>query len=281
MTAVTSYVRSALWWLVPLITLAAILAYETDFGRSARKTPPAPETIEPKPVTTALLPEYTIAGGVAARRETVERTLFTPTRRPAPEPAVEAVKARMQRGQFALTGTAIVDGKSTAFLRETNGGRSRRVTQGETINGLVVAEVKPDRVKLAMGDESEELVLRVTTNPRVTPQPAVAAAPAAQQDGAAPAAGATAAAAPGVSANPQEVAQTLAERRRAAREAQAQAQRQMTEGNVPAPPIPPSPSPGGAAAAPATPVPAAPGAGADANSGWTGIAPLPHATRQR
>ena len=41
-----------------------------------------------------------------------------------------------------------------------------------------VAEVKTDRVKLAMGDEAEELVLRVATNPRVTPQPAVAVAPA-------------------------------------------------------------------------------------------------------
>ncbi len=66
----------------------------------------------------------------------------------------------MQRGQFALTGTTLIDGKSTAFLRETAGGKSRRVHQGETINGMTVAEVKPDRVRLTLGDESEDLVLQ-------------------------------------------------------------------------------------------------------------------------
>ena len=78
----------------------------------------------------------------------------------------EAAKPRMQRGQFALTGTMVVDGKSTAFLREVAGGKSRRVQQGETINGMLVAEVKPDRVRLTLGDESEELVLKVATNPQ-------------------------------------------------------------------------------------------------------------------
>ena len=63
----------------------------------------------------------------------------------------------MQRGQFALSGTLMVDGKATAFLREVNGGKSRRVAQGETVNGMVVTEIKPDRVRLTLGDETEEL----------------------------------------------------------------------------------------------------------------------------
>jgi hypothetical protein len=58
-----------------------------------------------------------------------------------------------------LTGTMIIDGKATAFLRENAGGKSRRVAQGEQINGMLVAEVKPDRVKLTLGDEAEDLVL--------------------------------------------------------------------------------------------------------------------------
>jgi len=271
MNPASSYARSTLWWAVPLAALAGILAYETDVGRALRKTPPPPEAVEPKPVATALLPEYAIAGGVAARRETVERTLFTPTRRPAPEPAVEAAKPRMQRGQFALTGTAIVEGKNVAFLRETNGGRSRRVMQGETINGLVVAEVKADRVKLAMGDESEEVVLRVTTNPRVTPQPAVATAPAQPRDALPPPIGTPAAvAAPGGSAsNQQEVAQTLAERRRAAREAQAAAQRQMMSGGG-------APAVNNAQPPQEQTSPTPPNAGPnDADPNWSGLAPRP------
>ena len=76
-----------------------------------------------------------------------------------------------------LTGTLIVDGKATAFLRENAGGKSRRVAQGEQINGMLVAEVKPDRVKLTLGDESEDLVLKVAIGPKTTTQPVVAPAP--------------------------------------------------------------------------------------------------------
>ena len=123
----------------------------------------------------------------------------------------------MQRGQFALTGTTVSHGKNTAFLREVAGNKSRRVQAGETINGMLVTEVAPDRVKLVLGDETEELVLRVATNPRPTVAPV-----------AAPAAPVPVAAAPGVPGQPtpgaaQDAAQTLAERRRAARAAAAAA----------------------------------------------------------
>ena len=115
------------------------------------KRPPPAEAIAPKPVVASLLPEYAIAGGVAARTEMVQRTLFNPTRRPAPAAAQEAAAARLQRGQFALTGTMVVDGKSTAFLREVAGNKARRVQAGEKINGMLVAEVKPDRVQAHAG----------------------------------------------------------------------------------------------------------------------------------
>ena len=222
--------RASLWWLLPLVALAAMFAWETDWGRSVEKQPEATETIEPKPVVTALLPEFEIQGGVAARTETVERTLFNPTRRPAPQTAQEGGPSRMKRGQFALTGTLLIEGKKTAFLREVAGNKSRRVQAGETINGMQVTDVKADRVVLALGDESEELVLKVATNPRPTPAP-VAATP--QQAPAAaagprpaapspmnPSAAAAAAAAPGAPG----AGQTAIERRRAARAAAAAAQ---------------------------------------------------------
>jgi len=220
-------VRAALWWLLPLVALAAMFGWETDWGRAVEKQPETIETIEPKPVVTALLPEYEIPGGVTARTETVERTLFNPTRRPAPQSAPDSAPSRMKRGQFALTGTLLIDGKNTAFLRELSGNKSRPVRAGETINGLRVADVKPDRVVLALGDESEELMLKVATNPRPTPAPVVAtpqqatAAVAAAPPAAAPAqpnpnARAAAAAAQGAG-------QSAIERRRAARAAAAAA----------------------------------------------------------
>ena len=79
---------------------------------------------------------------MAARRDTVERPAFIPTRRPAPAAVQEVAKPKMPRGQFTLTGTAVVDQKQIAFLRETAGGKARSVRAGETINGVVVAEVK-------------------------------------------------------------------------------------------------------------------------------------------
>jgi len=77
----------------------------------------------------------------------------------------------MQRGQFVLTGTAVAGDRHIAFLKEVSGGKSRSVRQGEQINGLLVADVRADRVKLALGDESEELVLKVAVGPKTTIQP--------------------------------------------------------------------------------------------------------------
>jgi hypothetical protein len=264
--------RAALWWLVPLLVAAALVAWETNFGRELRLSAPPEEPVAPRPVVTSLLPEYAIAGGTASLSDTVQRTLFNPTRRPAPVLLTDSSKARLQRGQFALTGTMVIGGKNTAFLRETAGGKSRRVLQGDTVNGILVADVKPDRVRLALGDESEELVLRVVTNPRPTVQPAAPASAAAAATTAAPATApppvlpapaGTAAAQPAGTADG-----SLAERRRAARAAQAAVQSQTStpDGN----PIP-SPAP---AAAPTTP-PAAPAAapppGAAADPRWAEV----------
>jgi hypothetical protein len=226
-------VPSAAWWLAPLAVAIAILGWETDWGRALTPVPEPAEAITPKPVLVSVLPDFTIAGGVEARPETVARTLFNPTRRPAPPVVAEAPKPTMKRGQFALTGTLVVEGKSTAFLREVAGGKARRVLQGESINGLLVAEVKPDRVRLTMGDESEDLILKVQPNAKPTAiAGAPVAAPAEPVPAPPPAAGAPAGAAQGVVqgtampvATPQPAASNsdLLARRRAAREAAAAA----------------------------------------------------------
>ena len=244
------------WWLAPLAVAVAFLGWETDWGRALTPIPEPAEAVTPKPVPVSVLPDFTVAGGLAARRETVARTLFNPTRRPAPPVVAEAPKPTIKRGQFVLTGTLVVDGKSTAFLREVAGGKARRVLQGESINGLTVTEVKPDRVRLALGDETEDLMLKVQTNPK--PTAAVAAAPpagaagsgpaaaAGGAGGAAPVAAGAAAAAPGRTApQPAGVGTSLAERRRAAREAAAAAANQAAA-TAPSPSPAPSPATSGA-----------------------------------
>jgi hypothetical protein len=225
--------QSGLWWLLPLVALAGMFGWETDWGRAVERRPEPAEAIEPKPVVTALLPEFEISGGVAARTETVERTLFNPTRRPAPQMAQEGASSRMKRGQFALTGTLLIEGKNTAFLREVAGNKARRVHAGETINGMRVADVKADRVMLTLGGESEELVLKVATNPRPTPAAVAAAPQPVQAVAAAPAAPVQANPNAAPAAAPAGGAQSAIERRRAARAAATAAQ---AAGGTPAPP---------------------------------------------
>ena len=48
--------QSALWWLLPLVALAGMFVWETDWGRAVERRPEPAEAIEPKPVATALLP---------------------------------------------------------------------------------------------------------------------------------------------------------------------------------------------------------------------------------
>ncbi|MGE5168970.1 MAG: hypothetical protein ACM3JC_01220, partial [Rudaea sp.] len=168
--------RAALVWGVPFAIVVAALGYETDWGRDMTHEPAEDARVAPAPVAVALLPEYKVAGGVEARKETVERVLFNPTRRPAP-PAAQAANApsAMKHGAFALTGTTMIGNVATAFLREVNGGKSHTVRQGETLNGVVVAEIKPDHVRLKQGDDVEDLQLKVSGGPKTTIQVAAPA----------------------------------------------------------------------------------------------------------
>lgn len=214
-------VRRALYWIVPIGIAALIVIAELDVGGVARRAPPPEAPQPPAPVSVGLLPEYTIAGGPAALSATTERTLFNPTRRPAP-PAVasggSSAPSQMKRNQFVLTGTAIDGNTAVAYLRENApGGKSRVVKKGDKVNGMTVAEVTPAGVRFTQGGESEELALKVAAGPRTTVQPVTAPPAAVPGGGAAPGARS----APG-GGNPQ----SLAERRRAAREAErTQAQR--------------------------------------------------------
>jgi len=124
----------------------------------------------------------------------------------------DAARPQLQRGQFVLTGTSLAGERSIAFLKEVAGGKSRTVRQGEQINGMLVAEVKPDRVRLTLGGDSEDLVLKVAGGPRTTAGPA----PTAVAPGANPFGGAF----PGVpgvpTAAPADDSRLIEQRRRAA-----------------------------------------------------------------
>ncbi|MFO1281211.1 MAG: hypothetical protein U1F51_01905 [Burkholderiales bacterium] len=177
-------------WLVPFALLGAIIGAETDWGREIRRPPPPEAPVAPAPVATSILPGSSLVGGLDTLSATVERPLFNATRRPAPAAVAEAPKPTIQRGQFALTGTMITGDVAIAYLKDATGtGKARSVKRGDTVNGMLVAEVGNDRVRLALGDETEDLALMVAKGPKTT-------APA----GAAPAGTTPAASAPGAPA---------------------------------------------------------------------------------
>jgi hypothetical protein len=251
--------RALLWWVLPLAAFVVVLGTEVDWGRRVHVLPDPAGPIEPKVVTAATLPEYQIEGGLAGHAETVARTLFNPTRRPSPVVAADAAKKQLQRGQFVLTGTTIVGDRGIAFVHEVAGNKARSVRKGDQLNGMLVVDVKPDRVRLTLGDEAEELVLKSSPGPRTTiaPPPPVAA----QSPNAVPGM-------PGAQPTPASVAATtLEERRRAARASQAAAPGTVTPGTVLPPAVPAQPGAPQAGAAQA----GAPGAPQAVDPAWSEV----------
>lgn len=211
-------------WVVPAVALAALVGWEIDWGRQLVRMPSAPPPVESKPVTAAALPEYRIEGGLPAHAEMVARTLFNATRRPAPVLASDGPH-RLNPGRFQLVGTTVTAERNVAFLKEVAGGKSRVVRQGDEIDGVYVASVTSDRVKLTLGDESEELILKVAQGPKTTlaaaPPPPGAPAVAAPAAAAGAARGAQARAQAAAAPNAAEVRpQDARQARRAARAAQ-------------------------------------------------------------
>jgi hypothetical protein len=209
--------RAWAWWLIPAVALLALIGWEIDWGRHVLRSPPPAAPVEPKPVTASVLPEYRIDGGLPGHGETVERTLFNATRRPAPALAADSGPGRLTVSQFVLMGTTVTGDKNIAFLKEVAGGKSRVVKQGDQINGMLVASVEKDRVRFTLNDESDELFLKVAAGPKTT----LAAAPP-QMPGAVPAAADT-----GQQGRP-----PVANRAQAAAAQAAQAPQQQNQGDV-------------------------------------------------
>jgi hypothetical protein len=156
--------------------LAVVLAVEFASGTSlservtARGAPPA------APVSAKLLPAIAAVNPDQEYAETGNRPLFTPTRRPAPSAVTPATAPTMAKGQFTLTGVTIAGPLKIALLREKSSGRVIRVEEGKDVNGITVAQVDPEQVKLTQGGDQEVVQLLVTKGAPVAPAPAAAAA---------------------------------------------------------------------------------------------------------
>ena len=160
---------TALLILLSLVCLAAI-GYETGWGRSLRTPAPVANNASRAGEIVATQPQFSMPPLEVAYKETGERPLFTPLRRPAAQNLASVPKMKM--GQFKLSGTSISNDLTVAYLIEVASGKTVRVTKGKEINGMTLDAVDSNRVVLKQGDETEELVLRTAASPPVKAAPA-------------------------------------------------------------------------------------------------------------
>ena len=163
-----------------LVGVVAVIGYEIDWGQGASAPAVVPTKVAAQNFEQALLPSYSLPPIDPTYKETVERPLFIPTRRPAPEGTALAAGS-MKKGQYKLTGTSINSAMTVAYLVETASGKALRALKGAEVgpgSGIKVDTVEATRVILRQGDETEELTLRTATSPSRPATAGVAAPPA-------------------------------------------------------------------------------------------------------
>lgn len=162
---------TAILILLSVVCLAAI-GYETSWGRSLHTPAPVANNASRAGEIVATQPAFSMPPLEVAYKESGERPLFTPTRRPA---ALNLANVpTMKKGQFKLSGTSISNDLTVAYLIEVASGKTVRVTKGKEINGMTMDTVEANRVVLKQGEETEELVLRTAASPPVKAVPAPA-----------------------------------------------------------------------------------------------------------
>lgn len=155
---------------VLVLGLIGVIGHETKWGSSLRPIPVLVVGQVARSGDTSLLPAFALPAMDTGFKETADRPLFMPTRRPVPV-LVGAVQPMMKKGQFRLAGTVINQNLPYAFLVEIATGKGMRVAKGSEIvsTGISVATVDAVRVVLKQGDETEELTLRTASSPPLPP----------------------------------------------------------------------------------------------------------------
>jgi hypothetical protein len=150
------------FWALLFGALAAGIGLETDWGQQWQW--PVDEVAQQAAVlTNSELTEPYRLPSADVFIDVAMRPIFVFTRQPPPPlPPPEPPKPAMKKDQFVLTGVTIVPEGKFAFLIEKVGGKTRVATEGKEINGIMVKEIRPDRVVLTQYDDTEVLALRVS-----------------------------------------------------------------------------------------------------------------------
>ena len=149
-----------------------VIGYETQWGTNLRPLSASAVGQVAKSGDTSLLPAFGLPTMDSGFRQTLDRPLFLPTRRPVPV-VIGATAPSMKKGQFRLAGTVVNQILPYAFLVEISTGKGMRVAKGADVlsTGITLLSVDGTRVVLKQGDETEELTLRTASSPAAAPGP--------------------------------------------------------------------------------------------------------------
>lgn len=173
------------YWLTALIIavivgVAGVFAWETGWGRYLSPNIPKFDGAPRKADNIAILPPFTMPPIDPTYKETVERPLFSQTRRPNPPATAAAVIPAMEKGKYRLSGTSVGPELSTAFLVDLRSGKTWRVAKGGVVDptgsqGVMLDSVATTQVVLKLGEETE--VLTLTTSKSAAVPPSIPGAP--------------------------------------------------------------------------------------------------------
>jgi hypothetical protein len=153
-----------------IASVIIVVGWETGWGRYLSPGVPKIEPGTRKAEEIALLPEHTLPPMAQAYKETVEKPLFSQSRRPIPPAPVVAAVPTMQKGKYRLAGTVVNADASAAFLVEIQSGKTFRVAKGSAVNpndgqAPKLDSVSPTQVVLKLGDDTEMLTLATAKSP--------------------------------------------------------------------------------------------------------------------
>ena len=170
------------YWLTALIGagilgVIGVFGWETGWGRYLSPSVPKFEGALRKADNIAILPPFTMPPIDPAYKETVERPLFSQTRRPNPPATTATIVPAMEKGKYRLSGTSVGPELSTAFLVDLKSGKTWRVVKGGLVDptssqGVKLDTVGATQVVLKLGDETETLSL-ATSKSAAVPLPTI------------------------------------------------------------------------------------------------------------
>jgi hypothetical protein len=168
---------------VMAVSILGVIAWETGWGSYWAPGAPKIDAGKRKAEEIALLPTYSLPPLSPAYKETVDRPLFSQTRRPIPPAPIVAIAPTMQKGKYRLAGTVVDTDAGAAFLVEIQTGKTFRVAKGSIVNandaqGPRLDSVSATQAILKLGDDTEMLTLATAKSPVGAPAQMTEAKPA-------------------------------------------------------------------------------------------------------